>query len=150
MVSGESAGRHPCSAAWRDAQGLRPAVVHLNFELLKLKTLKNQTQAWCAANRPRRGGTCSAGPLRLGGKTSVHARALSVRQHLPHRSQVGLVHQRKLFQLAHPPRPLGPQQMPFPGVHADDFTGSGHLKALCRPAMRLQFLLRFRCVSRHG
>ena len=37
----ETAGRHPCSTAWRDVQGGRPAVLHPNFMLLKLK-ISNQ------------------------------------------------------------------------------------------------------------
>jgi hypothetical protein len=35
-----SAGRHPCSTAWRDVRGLRSAMLHLNFVSLKLKTLR--------------------------------------------------------------------------------------------------------------
>jgi hypothetical protein len=40
LRAAKSAGRHPCSTAWRDVRGLRPAVLPLNFVVLKLKILR--------------------------------------------------------------------------------------------------------------
>jgi hypothetical protein len=37
---GESAGRHPCSTAWRDVRGLRPAVLLLGSEDAEAENLR--------------------------------------------------------------------------------------------------------------
>jgi hypothetical protein len=70
LRAAKSAGRHPCSTAWRDVRGLRPALLPLNLVVLKLKIPRTHTT-----------GEPSTGEFRL-----------RVRQHLPNRGQVGFVH----------------------------------------------------------
>jgi hypothetical protein len=66
----------------------------------------------------------------------------SVREHLPHGSDVAIIHLGDLLQLTHALGGFCAEQVAFPGMHAQDLSVSGDLKALLSAAMRLQLLLR--------
>jgi hypothetical protein len=92
-------------------QGLRPAVLHLNFGEAEVEDLV-ATQ-------------------------NVRTRSLRVRKHLPNGSYVPLADQRELLQFPHAAGLFRAEQMAFAGVHAENFAGRGDLEAFGGAAMGL-------------
>jgi hypothetical protein len=73
----------------------------------------------------------------------------SVGQHLLNRANVGRTHERQLLELTHAALLLRSGKMALAGVHANDLAGRGNLEALGGAAMRFEFLLWLRRISRH-
>jgi hypothetical protein len=62
-----------------------------------------------------------------------------------------MMDQFQFFQPAHPVGSFGAQQVPFPGMHSQDFSGRRNLETLGGAAMRLQleFLYLLFCHQRY-
>jgi hypothetical protein len=66
---------------------------------------------------------------------------LAVRQHPVNVPGVGVMDQLQFLQAAHAIGPLGAEQVPLSGMHAQDFSGRRNFEALGGAAMRLEFKL---------
>jgi len=100
-------------------QGLRPAVLRLNFE--------------------KRAEDCA----------EMQRKNLAIGKHLLHCGDVARVNQGQLFELAHAAGALGAGEMALAGMRADDLAGPRKLEALGGAAMRFQLLLWLSRISGH-